>query len=300
MSLLFRYGFIWLTLLLFAGALNAQQARLESEYKLDVPKKEAKTLWSYLQTEFTTDKLERFLPGLESHFAEEVFFDEYYDDAAYSLAAMEGGVRVRKRFINDTLARQLLQIKLASEDTSGVAREEIKFDLNEKLDLNDRRAMHPFWKHVKPGDRGEVSRLLASQRLQGDELQPTVSLKQTRRRLYVQESGEALMTITLDEVTSTKPPYARFTELEMELNEIRYTLADEAERARMEELNSELKAEILTKFPSLKQDQTPKYNKMLLLLEANPWKRVLDNMAYGILALLVLTAIFLFFRYENR
>lgn len=273
---------------------------MESEFKLDVPEHEAQRLWEHLQSEFETEKLERFLPGLESRFAEEVFYDEYYDDPAYSLAAMEGGVRLRKRFISDTLARQLLQFKLASDDTTGVAREEIKFDVNDKLDPNDRRAMHPFWRYVKPADRGEVNRLLATLRLHGDELQPTVSLKQIRRRLYVQENGEALMTITLDEVSATDSPRLRFTELEMELNEVRYTLADDAERARMEAMNLEIKAEILSQFPSLKQDQTPKYNKMLLMEEIKPWKRVLDNLAYGILASLMFAAVVVFFRYENN
>jgi hypothetical protein len=299
LSSLFRYHLL-LGLLLFCFQGAAQQARLESEYKLDVPRQVEKKLWAYLKSDFESDKLDRFLPGLTSNTSVEVFYDEYFDDAAYSLAAMQGGVRVRKRYVNDTLVRQLLQVKLAVGDSTGVAREEIKFDVNEKLDLSDRRAMHPFWKHVKPGDRGELSRLLASQRLQGDELQVATSLKQVRSRLYIQEHGEALMTITLDEVKATSPPYVRFTELEMELNEVRYTLADEAERARMEELNRELKEEILSRFPELSQDQTPKYNKLLRLQQANPWKPVMDNLAYGLLALLVAVAVYLYIRYEKR
>lgn len=298
MSSTLRYHLL-LGLLLVCFQGYAQQARLESEYKLDVPPQVEKKLWAYLQSDFESHKLKRFLPGLTSNASVEVFYDEYFDDAAYSLAAMEGGVRVRKRFVNDTLTRQLLQVKLASGDSTGVAREEIKFDVNVKLALSDPHAMHPFWKLVKPGDRGEVSRLLATQRLQGDELQTAASLKQVRHRLYIQEHGEALMTITMDEVKATSPPYVRFTELEMELNEVRYTLADETERARMEELNRELKAEILSRFPELSQDQTPKYNKLLRLQQANPWKPVMDNLAYGLLALLIGVAAYLHIRYEK-
>ena len=50
-------------------------------------------------------------------------------------------------------------------------------------------------------------------------------------------------------------------ELELELNEINYTLGDSTIRAKMEAINEAIKGDLLANFPSIKQDQTPKYNK---------------------------------------
>ncbi len=53
----------------------------------------------------------------------------------------------------------------------------------------------------------------------------------------------------------------KHVELEPELNEIPYTAADSAGRAFMENINQRIVEDILQKFPEIKRDLTPKYNK---------------------------------------
>ena len=66
---------------------------------------------------------------------------------------------------------------------------------------------------------------------------------------------------------------ATFTEVEIELNEKRYTAATEPERARMRQILDTLRADLLRQFPALKQDQRPKYQKMAELLAVRPAPR---------------------------
>jgi len=58
-----------------------------------------------------------------------------------------------------------------------------------------------------------------------------------------------------------------FVEIEPELNEIAYTEAEPAARAEMVRLGDEITAILMTRFPDLKRDLTPKYNKAFAAFE---------------------------------
>ena len=166
-------------------------------------------------------------------------------------------MRLRKRFVADTLNKTLLQLKLPTADTTGVARQEIKFNPYKKVKSSDRKATHPFWRNVKPGDREEVQLLLGQLQVSGDDLAPEVKLKQIRRRAYVSQNGLPFMTATLDRVQYFYFPYPEFTELELELNEILYTEADFDQRQAMESINQTIRDRLFLEFPDLQQDQNP-------------------------------------------
>ena len=108
------------------------------------------------------------------------------------------------------------------------------------------------------------------------------------------------MTFTLDEVSSFHFPYATFVELELELNEIRYTDADFEEQQAMEKLNAETKDAIFAQFNNLVQDQTPKYNKMQAALPDKPSAWVYDNLMYILLGCISVCAITTLFKNESR
>jgi len=103
-----------------------------------------------------------------------------------------------------------------------------------------------------------------------------------------------LLTITLDEVDYFYFPYPTFTEMELELNEIRYTLSDEAERKRLEDLNSNIKQQLMTAFPVLQQDQTPKYNKMHALVADSTIAQIYQRLQYILFGIIVASAVGLF------
>ncbi|MEM9819803.1 MAG: CYTH domain-containing protein [Bacteroidota bacterium] len=282
-------------LLVLPTVLAAQNSgRIESEYKLKVPREQASAIWQFLSDHYGPQGIKTIDTAFQSNLSEEIFYDQYFDDDQQSLYQHAAGARFRQRFVKDSLVKELVQLKLPLGDSLGVARQEIKFNVYRKIKKKDRQAMHPFWQHVRPKNRDEVDLQLASFNLRGNDLRPQVKVKQIRKRVYVSEQGEALMTMTLDEVSSAYFPYPTFVELELELNEIRYTEGDLLERKRMEAINQELKDQLTQRFPELQQDQTPKYNKMVHLLRGNVWLLLYDNLMYLILALLVAYAAFLF------
>jgi hypothetical protein len=289
--------------LIHAQVVTPDAGRLESEYKLAVPAEIATELWGYLQQHFTTEKVAAWDSRLTTSSSEELFIDTYFDNDEKVMLANEVGVRFRQRYIDGELVKELIQIKLPSSDSTGVARTEQKFDYYKEKKKSDRKAMHAFWQFVRPKDRADVNLHLAPFRIQGlpggttgDDLKPSIKMEQLRQRIYFQQDGEALMTITLDKAVYYYFPYPTFTEMEMELNEIRYTASDAAERQRMETLNAKLKAELMQTFPQLVQDQTPKYNKMHTLVSDSWLAQIYAHLQYVILGLLVLMALVLFFR----
>jgi len=108
------------------------------------------------------------------------------------------------------------------------------------------------------------------------------------------------MTFTLDEVSSFYFPYSGFVELELELNEIRYTDADYSEQQALEGMNAKAKQALFDRFDHLVQDQTPKYNKMHAAVSSNPIAMVYNNLMYLILGCIVLFAVILMLKNESR
>ncbi len=268
--------------------------RIESEFKLNVPYEIKQDVWLFLNQAFDQNGIKRLDTAFNAIVAQEIFYDQYFDNEDLLMYQKEVGVRFRQRYVADTLAKELLQLKLPLNDTTGVARQEIKFNVYRKIKKNDRLAMHPFWKYVRPKNREEVNLQLASLGITGDDLSPSVKVRQDRRRIYVSEKGESLLTMTFDEVCSFYFPYPCYTELELELNEVRFTNGDAAERSRMEEINKRVKEKIMTQFTALQQDQTPKYNKMYLLLKDNILEKIYSNLMYIIFGCIVAVAIYLF------
>ena len=273
-----------------------QSGRLESEYKLDIQSQDVEPLWDFIKTNyaqenFTIDDLT--LQGEESI---EVFIDKYFDLEDGSFSEAEISLRHRKRFKNDTLLKELVQLKTPfSKDK--VVRNEIKFDVKKKKNLNDLSNRHPFLKLLSGEDRDRMSFHLAEFKVRPEQIQESLKLKQTRKRIYIKDvRGESIATITLDEVSNFSFPFQEYAELELELNEIRYTEADEKERARMNALNENIKTSLSDKFPNLKVDQRSKYRKMKLLIDESQVSFVYKNGIWLFFGLIVSLSSFLFIK----
>lgn len=274
----FRPSFLWLLLLAWlSGGLPAvSEGRLESEFKLDVPSGQANAIWKYLQTAYGPGGKMIGSLGAEyqATFAVEKFVDRYYDTSDLRLLKRQEGLRHRSRsilagsdFRKDN--RQLVQLKL-SNGGDGVVREELKFEVRDNV--ASRRLPGdeiPVVGLIKRSQRPGFLEALALSGIDPADLRQTITLLQTRSRAYISHRGQPFATITVDEA-SVHHWYAStsFEELEMELNEIAYTEADEASRAQMLEINTRLKADLFSAFPGLRQDQTPKYNKAMQRMAA--------------------------------
>ncbi len=294
-----RYVWLVIWLSVFAGELCAQ-ARIESEYKIAVPSEQADEVWVYLQSAFGKNELKILPEECQTQSATEIFYDTYFDDADKTLLGFEAGARYRERYVGDSLMKKLLQLKVPTLDALGIARTEHKFSPEDKFDIEDRNGLHPFLKYVKRKDVADVDLVLGQFGTSAKKMSDALKLKQIRRRVYVSDAEGALMTFTLDEVSAFHFPYKEFVELELELNEIRYTDADYAEKTAMEKMNAEVKQALFDRFGSLEQDQTPKYNKMHQALAAEPSAWVYNNLMYIILGAICLFALSLLLKKEIR
>lgn len=276
----------WLCLTMMLGAERDVQAqsvefsavsegavRIECEYKLAVPEAIVEDVWRYLTTRYADAAfLDCDDRHFEATFSREVFTDVYFDEPMLPLLAMQCGVRHRSRQVDAGGAkdgRQLLQLKLRSSDPTGLARNEIKFKVDPPKSLKDVEDSHVVLGLLARADRQEFKKLVAEVGINPFALKSILTLEQVRRRVYVADQDGAYATLTLDQPRSTN--FGRdvgFTEIELELNEIRYTEADAPTRARMQAINDRIKSDIQTRFPAIVQDQTPKYNKTFALLDS--------------------------------
>jgi len=100
-------------------------------------------------------------------------------------------------------------------------------------------------------------------------MRPILTVHDTRRRVYILQDGQPFMSISFDQVTcGIWWAQTAFCEIEPELNEIGFTEASPQKRAYMETLLHRVVGEIETRFPEIKRDLTPKYNKAFDRLQA--------------------------------
>ena len=243
--------------------------RVENELKLTVPNEIETEVWNFLQNEYSSEDLylNQSHEGFAAALSEELFIDVYFDVPSRELIKMQSGIRYRSRYLNPEAIepdKELMQIKV-SEGEGALSRSEIKFPVKHYDEYKKKYDDHSVIGLVKRGDRDDFIKRVEELGLVPEDLEEVVELRQDRRRVYISKEEESFATITLDHVTATaKQPgsaSAEFIEIEMELNEIKYTDASEEERAEMEAINEEIKAHLLEKFPEIIQDQTPKYNK---------------------------------------
>ncbi len=298
----------YLSMLFFLclSGIGLGESRLESEFKLAVPADQPEAIWAYLNEAYGPKgtMLSRLGEGYTAAFATDEFLDRYFDTPELPLLRMHSGLRHRTRYIlkgkdKTKDGRQLVQLKLGTEDESGVVREEDKYEVRKdpgKVKFEEDRL--PGVGLVKRGERPFLVERLKALSIQPEDLTQAAVLLQTRRRVYISHNDQAFATITLDHVLARSFLYVvSFHEMELELNEIAYTEADQATRERMTRLNAQMKEELFTRFPGLKQDQTPKYNKAVeRLKESDPFFE--ESLQWGFrpeaLLLLPLAGIFFF------
>jgi hypothetical protein len=289
-----------LILSLYVTCQSYGQARIESEYKISVPNEQQEAVWSFLQSTFVHNA-EGILPeNISTEIATEIFYDTYFDDTQETLLNYQAGARYRERYVQDSLIKTLLQLKVPTLDELGIARKEHKFSPETNFDINDRTGLHPFLRHIKQKDVNDVDLILGQFGTTSRKMQESIKLKQVRRRIYISDPEGALMTFTMDEVSAFHFPYTQFVELELELNEVRYTDADFVEQAKLEKMNAKAKDAIFIQFENIEQDQTPKYNKMHAALSAQPSAWIYNNLMYLLLGCISMCAITLLIKNESR
>jgi hypothetical protein len=244
--------------------------RTENEAKLVVPPELRDQVWQYLLDRFVNDKtfIKSLDPSLDSYWYDEIFTDVYFDTPDLALYGNKSSVRFRTRenLTNPEAlksGRQLVQVKINSIDPNVMSRGEIKFDVvtstKKPKTLDD---LHVLLGLIKAKQRDDFKSVMDQLHIDPYTLRPVLTLHQDRWSIYIPRNGQDFISIRLDTDTS-QMLWANFyhIEIEPELNEVPYTAASPAERKIMEQINAAMINDILQKFPQVKVDLTPKYNK---------------------------------------
>jgi hypothetical protein len=247
-------------------------ARIENEYMLVVPPGKAEEVWQYLNARYNNEGafMRNLGPDFNTKFSVEQFADDYFDDPELHVLEMQSGIRHRTRNITSDPSdrkngRELIQMKLNRPgDQDALDRTEMKFPLGQRNEIGKSPwASHPVIGLIEEKYQREFMDRVKERGIDPLSLRKTLTVKQRRRRAYVSYKGQAFITMTIDEAASQFWwKTARLNQLELELNEIGYTVASPAQRKYMKQVNDGFLKDLYAKFPYLKQDQGPKYNKV--------------------------------------
>lgn len=254
-----------------AAPQDVSQLRLENEAKIAVPPEILEDVWTYLRTRIVEDKtfLKNINPALDSYWDDEMFYDTYFDTPDLAMARRNSGIRHRFREnLTDPSDRkndrELLQIKLSNVSSNAYTRGEIKYKVKVNVKKKEPESMMPVLGLLSKKDRIKFKENMAELNIDPYQLREILKLTQRRRSIFITYNGKAFISERLDEVSSDMLWFTyKHIELEPELNEVPYTEAGTAEREFMQKVNNLLIKDVMEKFPSVKMDLTPKYNKAL-------------------------------------
>ncbi|MCI0587267.1 MAG: hypothetical protein L0323_10550 [Planctomycetes bacterium] len=234
------------------------------------------SVWAFLQDRLVrdVDYLHPLDPSFTSTWSEELFHDTHFDTPTLQLHAMRSGVRHRSR-VNLTnpadrkSGRELMQIKRNDISANQLERGEIKFEIERQAHPNSAEDRHPMLGLVKGEHRDLFKKRLAEIGLDPQAMKPILTVRDVRRRVYILSDGKPFMSVSFDTASSgIWWAKTESCEIEPELNEIGFTEAKPEKRAYMETVLHQVVGEILTRFPEIKSDLSPKYNKAFDRLEA--------------------------------
>ena len=246
--------------------------RLENEMTFDVPLEQAEEVWSWLNATFGG--------GFQSHTANfktfpevEEFADTYFDVPEMTLINQGIGVRHRRRFYPNGDIKELIQIKQPhtavgeGEENENQTRGEVKFELrgptityrHSEDFLNEELLRIVKKEHLAP-----LRARLSDMGVSPDLVRPFIAIEQQRRRVYFRENGNQFLTVTLDFAKTQKLwVKAKFVQLDIEIGEIAFTLADAAQREKLLAIQGDIFGMIKSRFPDIKRNQVPKVVQMV-------------------------------------
>jgi len=265
--------------------------RIEYEIKLRLPLEQIDEVWDWMHVRY---KDVSWLNGegylFTGEFGDEDFTDTYFDTSDLMLLSENNGVQHRMRTVHSGPAiekddRQLIQIKLDRGDVTGAARSEIKFNVSSGDDRKGANDSHPLVGLVKRNEVGKFKTTFYTRNIDPYKLRPILTLNQNRRRIYLSDQNGAFATLTLDLVsTRSWGTNLKWAELELELNEIRYTEANSEIRQKMERVIEKIQGDIQQVFPAIVPNQTPKYNTAFISVEEAAWLPLRQVIHWGISA----------------
>jgi len=150
----------------------------------------------------------------------ELFVDDYYDTKLHSLLKKKASLRYRKRFINSTDSKNLIQFKTqkSNDKLAGMNEFKITMDSDETL-----ISYHDLKKYLNiPKNRNSELHKQLGGYVNISKLDQIFSATQYRDRFYLQnDKEETIFTISFDEVVYSKDLSKKtYLVVEFEINEI--------------------------------------------------------------------------------
>ncbi|OGE76817.1 MAG: hypothetical protein A3C85_02610 [Candidatus Doudnabacteria bacterium RIFCSPHIGHO2_02_FULL_48_21] len=262
-----------------AFVVSAQDdVRIEDDFNLAYPEGNSDEIFNYLKSRYVDDNREVRNLGLDfsSSYGDEDFTDTYFDTRNLDLYQRKGGLRYRVRSdrLDSRAHKELVQLKLSGDDkladTGNVdSRNEIKFEMPEGS------AGQPSLTRLTAGQTDELKLHLTTLGVDYSDLRPILTIQQRRRRVYINRNdathglnNATFISFSVDDAQSQLwTRSASFSQMEVELNEMAYTGADDATRLKMQELQDTMIRDLKDHFNYLEDDTTIKYTKMFDLLE---------------------------------
>ena len=103
--------------------------------------------------------------------------------------------------------------------------------------------------------------------VEASRLRPILSIRQERRRIYFRQNGNQFFTLTLDLARAKKLWIrGRFAQLDIEIGEIAFTQASNAERQKFLQIQKELQTLLISKFPNIQRNYNPKIVQMFTVI----------------------------------
>ena len=149
----------------------------------------------------------------------ELFVDEYYDTKLFSLFTKKASLRYRKRFVNSSRSKNLIQFKTQKINSNLGGMNEYKIEINDDETLFSYKDFKDYIN--RPTNKNsELYKQLESY-VNTFKIQPILSVTQNRDRFYLQDNNEnTIFTISFDEVIYSKELLKKkYFVIEFEINE---------------------------------------------------------------------------------
>lgn len=267
--------------------LAKEEVRIEDDLSLSYPVGKTDEIVAHLKSKYidATSFVKSLGPNFTSSFGDEDFTDIYFDTPNLDLYKRKIGLRHRLRVNrldseDRKNGRELIQLKLSGDDkftdtdNSG-SRNEIKYEVVRPETIADRDDKHQLLGLIARDQRDDFKDRIKELGLDVYKLRPILTIKQRRQRVYINRDNATFVSFSMDDSQSRRWwAKAEFSQLELELNELAYTEADEVERERMKEIRKSMVKDLREHFDYLKSDKTIKYQKAFDLLAVKiPWMR---------------------------
>ncbi len=272
---------------------GTESARVDSQVTLRIPAEQAQAVYAYLRRTYADSPaaLQAAFPDLGLRGDPKVdvseFTDVYFDTRDLALFGTLNTVRFRTR-INTTdpkdrkSGRQLVQIK-ATPAGNFEMRSELKFEVKPTHKFRDATDAHPLLRLVDRSQRNDLMHAVRQMGLDPYSLRQSITLRQTRSRVYLYWGDRNIVSFSVDEYRS-RVLWASTSAASVDIGLVEnvYTEADEATRRQLWAIREYLVADLRREFPALTPTQTEKYSIALGdLLEKLPAFRFLRR--YGLL-----------------